>query len=409
MIVLVLNSGSSSIKFQAIETSLDHIEENADRTLARGIVDRVGLGGGMLRYEPEGRPSVRDSSNAQNHQQALEEILAILTKGEHAVLSRLQDIGAVGHRVVHGGEHFAKSAIITPEAERNIEECVDLAPLHNPHNLRGIRRARMLLPAIPHVAVFDTAFHQAMPPHVFLYGLPYSQYTRHGVRRYGFHGTSHRYNTYRLHRLLGVPRFGVNAITCHLGNGCSVAAVRDGVGIDTSMGLTPMEGLLMGTRSGDLDPGVLYYLMGKEDLTLVEVNTMLNKHSGLLGVSGIGSDMRELLAAAAKGNDRAETAIRMFCYRAAKYIGGYLTVVGEDLHAITFTGGIGENSPEIRHRIVSQLKVLGIYLDEERNASAIAREQLISADGSRFPVYAIPTNEELVIARDTIRAIEGVL
>ncbi|MCB2153666.1 acetate kinase [bacterium] len=409
MNVLVLNCGSSSVKFQVIDTSLKKIDAGGEECLGRGLVERIGLGDTLLRFEPKGGKVIRQGGHLTDHRQAIEEILKILTKSEYAIIGDLSEIGAVGHRVVHGGERFARSMVVDDEVEAGIEECIDLAPLHNPANLRGYRMAKQLLPEIPHCAVFDTSFHQSMPPHAFMYGLPYSQYTKHGIRRYGFHGTSHRFMAFRLHKIYNVPRFGVHCISCHLGNGCSITAISEGRSLDTSMGFTPLEGLMMGTRTGDLDPSAIFYMMGREEMALHEVNTLLNKHSGLIGVSGVSNDMRELLRHEYQGNERASLAIKMFCYRAAKYIASYLPVVGPKIQAITFTGGIGENSPEIRKRIIEQLNVLGIFLDDELNGECIGRECMISSEKSRTPVYAIPTNEELVIARDTIRAIEGVL
>lgn len=409
MNILVLNCGSSSVKFQVIDTSLEKIEQGGERCLARGLVERIGIGESLLRYEPEGGKVIRKGGHLNDHRAAIEEILNVLTSGKDAVIEDLKEIWAVGHRIVHGGERFSRSRVIDGEVRQGIEECIDLAPLHNPANLKGYQMARKLLPEVPHVAVFDTSFHQSMPPHAYLYGLPYTQYTQYGIRRYGFHGTSHRFMAFRLHKLLGIPRFGVNAISCHLGNGCSITAIGNGRSLDTSMGFTPLEGLLMGTRSGDMDPSVIFYLMGKEEMALHEVNTLLNKHSGLLGLSGLSNDMRELLKCEAEGHERAAIAVKMFCYRVAKYIASYITVVGPELHAIAFTGGIGENSAEVRRRILEQLNVLGIQVDHAINNDCLATETRISTEESRYPIYVIPTNEELVIARDTVRAIEGVL
>lgn len=408
MRILVLNCGSSSVKFSLVETSLDLIDHNADRMIARGVVDRIGLGASMISYQVGDAPLRRDGAAVADHQAALETILRLLQSGEDAVLRDLGDLTAVGHRIVHGGERFHTSALITPEVLAEIEECITLAPLHNPHNLRGYNTARKLLPGVPQVAVFDTSFHQSMPPHAFLYAIPYTMYRNHGVRRYGFHGMSHRFITFRLHQLLGVPRFGVHAISVHLGNGCSVTAIGDGRSLDTSMGFTPLEGLVMGSRSGDLDPSVALFLMAKEEMTASDLNTVLNRQSGLLGLSGVSSDMRELLAEEARGNDRAALAVNAFCYRVAKYIASYAAVVGPKLQAVAFTGGIGENSPEVRRRILERLEILGIVVDPDRNAQP-ASERLISADGSRYPAFVIPTNEELVIARDTVRVLEGVI
>ncbi len=404
MIALVLNCGSSSLKFQLVETSLEAIQRDADARLARGSVERIGLGEGVLRLEVPGREPRREAVAARDHREAIEGVLRLLAGDGEGVIRSRSDIGVVGHRVVHGGEHFARSTIITPEVVRAIEECIDLAPLHNPANLRGYRMAAALLPDVPHVAVFDTSFHQSMPPRAFLYGLPWDQYALNKVRRYGFHGTSHRFICYRLARLLGVGRREVNAVSCHLGNGSSVCAIRAGESIDTTMGFTPLEGLPMGTRCGDLDPGVLFYMMGREDLHAHEISTILNKQSGLLGISGVSSDMREILAAEQAGNPRARHAVDLFCYRATKAIGAMLPFVGEPVHGIVFTGGIGENSAEIRRRIAGPLAAYGIELDPAANEAPTPG--LISAPASRHPVRVLPTDEELVIARDSVRAVE---
>lgn len=408
MQVLVLNCGSSSVKFQLIETSLDAIAGDSDRRLARGIVDRIGAAAGTLKLEVAGAvPSVLPVV-AKDHDAALAATLRALTEGPGAPLADLSAIGAVGHRVVHGGEHFAKSVTVNPTVLAKIEACIELAPLHNPVNLNGIRVAQRLLPAVPHIAVFDTSFHQTMPAHAFLYALPYDRYTRLKARRYGFHGTSHRYMVHRLHRLLDIPRNAVNAVTCHFGNGCSLCAVRDGASIDTTMGFTPMEGLMMGTRAGDVDPGLLFHLLGKEEMSPHELETMLNKHSGLAGISGVGGDMREIIAEAERGNARARLAIRMFSYRAAKSIAAFMAVVGRDLQAIAFAGGIGENCTTVREQIVEQIECLGVDLDAARNAAG-PPEREIGSSRSRTRLFVIPTDEELVIARDAVRVLEGVL
>ena len=317
----------------------------------------------------------------------------------------IADIAAVGHRVVHGGEHFTRSVLITDEVLRAIEDCIDLAPLHNPANIKGISAARDLFGAgLPQVAVFDTAFHQTLPEYAYLYALPYQLYRRHRLRRYGFHGTSHRYVAYRYRQLRRIAREQTNIITLHLGNGCSAAAIRGGNSIDTSMGLTPLEGLVMGSRSGDLDPAIIDFIGSKEGLTAHEVESLLNKQSGLLGISGLTSDMRELLDEASENNDRrARLAIEIFCYRARKYIGGYLATMG-GAEAVVFTGGIGENSAEIRAKICGNLDWMGLELDSDRNAAHTGgREGIITSNQSRLAAYVIPTDEELLIARDTVR------
>lgn len=409
MKILVLNCGSSSVKFQVIETSMEMIAANADRCLARGSVEKIGLSDSRLTLDAPGRKPFQEIAEILEHRTAVERVLKVLCHPEHGIISSVSEIEAVGHRVVHGGEKFASSVLVTPEVEAMIEECVVLAPLHNPHNLRGLRAAQALLPGVPHVAVFDTAFHQSMPPQAFIYGLPYELYRKHGIRRYGFHGTSHRYVAIHTARLLNKPIEKTKIVTCHLGNGCSMAAVRGGHSIDTSMGFTPLEGLLMGTRCGDLDPAVLPWLMAMEELTLAQLNALLNKHSGLYGIAGVSSDMREILAARANGNSRADLAFRIFCYRVRKYIGAYAAAM-EGVDAVTFTGGIGENSPEVRAASVTGLEFFGIELDAEANRNAPRGEEvLISKPGARAAVAIIPTNEERVIARDTVRVLAGVM
>jgi acetate kinase len=409
MKVLVLNCGSSSVKFQVIETSLEMIEANSDQTLARGAVEKIGLSDSRLTLEVSGRKPYQEIAEILEHRAAVERILRVLVHATHGVLKDVAEIEAVGHRVVHGGERFASSVLITPEVEAMIEECVVLAPLHNPHNLRGIAAAHSLLGEVPQVAVFDTAFHQSMPPAAFIYGLPYELYTRHHIRRYGFHGTSHRFVSIRAGRMLGRPLEELRLITCHLGNGCSMCAISGGHSLDTSMGFTPLEGLLMGTRSGDIDPAVIPWVMAMEEITLAQLNAMLNKHSGIYGVSGISSDLRDIEAACADGNARAKLALDMFCYRIRKYIGAYAAAMG-GLDAVVFTGGIGENSVVTRERSLTGFEFLGLELDRDANR-AVARgaEAVISRPTSRVAALVIPTNEERVIARDTVRVLGGVM
>lgn len=411
MNVLVLNCGSSSVKFQLISTDLDRIAQNDDRRLARGVIERVG-GEAIITLQAEGREAQRSTAPLRDTRAAVELILRWAcseTSGIDEVRS-VADVHAVGHRVVHGGERFTHSVLITDEVLRGIEDCIDLAPLHNPANIKGITAAREVFGGgLPQAAVFDTAFHQTLPDHAYLYALPYQLYRRHRVRRYGFHGTSHRYVAYRYRQLLNIEREQTNVITLHLGNGCSAAAIRAGDSIDTSMGLTPLEGLVMGTRTGDLDPAIIDFISAKEGLTAQEVETILNKQSGLIGISGLTNDMRELLAEAHEHDDRrARLAVEIFCYRARKYIGAYLAAMnGAD--AVIFTGGIGENSAEVRANICQGLQWLGLELDAQRNADKVdGHEGAISADGSRLAAYVIPTDEELLIARDTIRCIRGV-
>ena len=409
MKILVLNCGSSSVKFQVIETSLEMIEANTDQTLARGGVEKIGLSDSRLSLQAPGRKPYQEFGEILEHRAAVERVLRVLIDPEHGVLGSVEEIEAVGHRMVHGGEKFASAVRVTPEVEAMIEECVVLAPLHNPHNLRGLRAAASLLPDVPQIAVFDTAFHQSMPPRSFVYGLPYQLYTRHGIRRYGFHGTSHRFVSIRTAKLLRRPLESLRTVTCHLGNGCSVAAVDRGRSLDTSMGFTPLEGLLMGTRCGDMDPAILPWVMAMEELTLSQLNAMLNKHSGLFGISGVSSDMREVEAACAAGNRRAQLAFDVFCHRLTKYIGAYAAAMG-GLDAVTFTGGIGENSPRVRATAVGNLGFLGIHLSAERNESVPPGEEtLITTDESPVVVAVIPTNEERVIARDTVRVLGEVM
>ncbi len=406
MKVMVLNCGSSSVKYQLIETSLEAIEANADVTLARGMVERIGTSSALHTYRAEGRDKIVDSKEILEHRLALGEIVRMLTDPERGVIASPGEIGAVGHRVVHGGERFTASALATPEVLEAVDECSELAPLHNPHNLRGYEAARRILPDVPHAFVFDTAYHQSMPKHAFLYGLPYVLYSRHHIRRYGFHGTSHRFVGWRSKHLLGRPREETRLVTCHLGNGASVCAIRHGHSVDTSMGFTPLEGLLMGTRTGDIDPSVVFHVMHKEDLSEHQATTLLNKHSGLQGVSGLSGDMRELLDAEAKGDERAKLAIDMFCYRVRKTVAAYAGAMG-GMDAVIFTGGIGENAPAVRERSLAGLEFMGVRLDAARNAAVRGTEADVSADGAGVRTLVIPTNEELIIARDTLRLVVG--
>ena len=408
MNVLVLNCGSSSVKFRLIATDLDLIAQNADRRLATGTIERIG-GEAIIRLQVEGHDPQRSTSSLRDINAAVDFIARWAASPEAGIeeIKSIGDIQAVGHRVVHGGERFKESVLITDEVIRAVEDCIDLAPLHNPANLTGISATRKLFgEGLPQVAVFDTAFHQTLPDHAFLYALPYQLYRRYRLRRYGFHGISHRYVAYRYRVMRNIAREATNIITLHLGNGCSATAISAGNSIDTSMGLTPLEGLVMGTRSGDLDPAIIEFIAAKEGLSTREIETLMNKHSGLLGISGLTSDMRELLAEAREENDRrSELAIEIFCYRARKYIGAYLAAMnGAD--AVVFSGGIGENSPEVRARICDGLQWIGIELNEEVNRSHTGgREGLISSEGSRPSVYVIPTDEELLIARDTVRCV----
>ncbi len=407
MKVLVLNCGSSSLKFQLVETDAEKAARGTDRTLAKGLVENIGSTA-VVRYEPEGGQPVRESGEILEHKIAVARSLDLLTRSDVGVLKDRKDIEAVGHRVVHGGEHFKSSVLIDDDVLRAIEDCFDLAPLHNPPNVRGYRAARDLLRGVPQVAVFDTSFHQTMPPEAFLYGLPHVLYQRHGIRRYGFHGTSHRYVSERMAALMGrdLRDPSLRLLTCHLGNGCSITAIRGGKSVDTSMGFTPLEGLVMGTRSGDLDPAIILHVMGKEELSAAEAGALLNKHSGLLGISGTSNDMRKLLEAEASGNERAKIAVDVFCYRLKKYVAAYVGVLG-GVDAVAFAGGIGENAPVVRARTMAGLEAIGLSVDPGRNESARAVEAEISPEGAAARVFVIPTNEELLIARDTYRIVSG--
>src|SRR4029453_11435707 len=408
MNVLVLNCGSSSVKFQLIATDLDLIAQNADRRLAKGTIERIG-GEAIIRLQVEGHAPQRSTSSLRDINAAVDFIARWAASPESGIeqIKSIADIQAVGHRVVHGGERFKESVLITDEVVRAVEDCIDLAPLHNPANLTGITATSKLFGAgLPQVAVFDTAFHQTLPDHAFLYALPYQLYRRSRLRRYGFHGISHRYVAYRYRMIRNIAREATNIITLHLGNGCSATAISAGNSIDTSMGLTPLEGLVMGTRSGDVDPAIMEFIAAKEGLSTREIETLMNKHSGLLGISGLTSDMRELLAEAREENDRrSELAIQIFCYRVRKYIGAYVAAMnGAD--AVVFTGGVGENFSEGRARLCSGLQWIGIELDEKLNRLHTGgREGVISQEGSRLAVYVIPTDEELLIARDTVRCV----
>lgn len=404
MNVLVLNSGSSSLKFQLIETSHEHIARDSDQRRARGTVERIG-GLALLDFQVEGQPPFKESAPIRDHRQAIERAISWFLN-ESGLLNSMSDIHAVGHRVVHGGEAFQSSVRITPEVIAGIEDCIPLAPLHNPANLRGIRAAQALLGSgVPQVAVFDTAFHACMPASSYLYGIPYHLYRRHQIRRYGFHGTSHRYIAYRYRQLRGLAKEQVNIISLHLGSGCSACAIQGGKSLNTSMGMTPLQGLLMGTRCGDIDPSVVEVLIQSEGLTVGEVDTLLNKQSGLLGVSGLTGDMRDLLFERKENGDRrASLAIDMFCQRVRHYIGAYLAQMnGAD--AVVFTGGIGQNAAAVREEILSGLDWFGLHLDAEANRRTVGEVSgRISTEESRLAAYVIPTNEELLIARDTVRA-----
>jgi acetate kinase len=408
--ILVLNVGSSSLKFQLVETDGDAIAGHRDRRLARGQIERIG-GEAICTLAREGQPAATTTAAIRDQDIAVTHLINWLTtsqNGEGPVLERVGDIEAVGHRVVHGGERFTASTLVTEEVQHHIEALIDLAPLHNPHNLRGIQAARAVLGAgVPQVAVFDTAFHQTLPERAFLYAVPYQLYRRYRVRRYGFHGTSHRYVADRYREITGRPREKTRIVTLHLGNGASACAIVAGSSTDTSMGFTPLEGLVMGTRSGDVDPAVLDFVATKEGYDLREMDLLLNKQSGLLGISGLTSDMRELLAEERESGDRrAALAIEIFCYRIKKYLGAYLaTMNGAD--AIVFAGGIGEHSAIVRARICADLDWLGIRVDDSANGRLDGMEGRFDGEGSRLELWVIPTDEELLIARDTWCVVTG--
>jgi acetate kinase len=409
MNILVLNCGSSSLKFQLLTTDLTLIQTDADICSVKGVIERIGSQA-LVSISVLGKKTTKNALPLRDHISALNYVIQHLLKGDLNLqgFSSIADIHAIGHRVVHGGENFQKSALINSHVLQGIEDCIELAPLHNPANLKGIKAAReMFGEGIPQVAVFDTAFHSSMPELSYLYAIPYSLYRRHKIRRYGFHGTSHRYVAYRYRKLLQIEKSQVNIITLHLGNGCSACLIHNGVSVDTSMGFTPSEGLVMGSRGGDLDSSILQYVCHKEGITLDEADIILNKQSGLLGVSGLTNDMRELLEEEAEHQDRRATlAIEMFCKRVRKYIGAYFAE-GTGVEAIVFTGGIGENSSAIRARICKGLSVFGIEIDESKNAQLVASEGFVENKNSKIKIAVIPTNEELLIARDTCRCVMG--
>lgn len=394
MKVLVINCGSSSVKYQLIHT-------DDQETLCKGVVERIGAVTSIIKQEFKGEKPVRKSMVIENHAAALKKIMELLLGADNDYLRSLDEVEAVGHRVVHGGETFKDSVLIDEDVEDAIQQAFDIAPLHNPPNLQGIRAAKEHLPDVPHVAVFDTAFHHSIPQHAFLYGIPNRLYRRYKIRKYGFHGTSHYYVSRKYFELAGVPKEGSRIISCHLGNGASVTAIKDGDSVDTSMGFSPLEGLIMGTRSGDIDPSILFYLIEKEELSLANVHALLNKHSGLLGLSGYAADMRELLEEAADGDRRCREAIDVFSYRVKKYIGSYIASLN-GVDAIIFTGGIGENAAPVREKILSGMDYAGIKLDPERNRLDKG-ETFIQQEDATTDICVIPTNEELVIAIDAAK------
>lgn len=396
MLVLVINCGSSSVKYDLIETK-------QEKGICKGIIERIGAVTSIIKHHPENGKQVKDTKAINNHSEALQEIMNYLLSPENQIVNSPSDIKAVGHRVVHGGEMFKDSVLIDENVLEAIEQAIDLAPLHNPPNLKGIQAAQKYLPDVPHVAVFDTAFHHSIPAEAYLYGIPNRLYRRYKIRKYGFHGTSHYFVSRQFYKMTDIPVEKTRVISCHLGNGASIAAIKGGKSIDTSMGFTPLSGLVMGTRCGDIDPSIMFYLVEKEELPLNNLHALLNRHSGLLGLSGYAADMRDLIAEAKNGDRRCQQAIDVFCYKVKQYIGSYMaTMNGCD--AIIFTAGIGENSAVIRSKSLSELNYMGITLDEELNKNlkpgVISK---ISTDDSTVAVYVVPTNEELVIAIDAAK------
>ncbi|MHB9035127.1 MAG: acetate/propionate family kinase [Armatimonadota bacterium] len=403
MKILVLNSGSSSLKYQLFDSETEEV-------LAKGLAERIGVagGGGMIKHESAGNDKVEVKVDMAGHEEAMDHVFELLTSAENGAVKSVAEISAVGHRVVHGGEKFAQSVIVTDEIIAEIDRLSVLAPLHNPPNLKGIKACKRLMPGVPQVAVFDTAFHATMPDYAYTYALPYKYYTDYGVRRYGFHGTSHRYVARQAQKMLEAAGFDTTAtriITCHLGNGCSMAAIVGGKVIDTSMGMTPAEGLVMGTRSGDLDPAIILYLARELSAEPDEIDNLINKKSGLLGVTGISSDMRDVEEAAMGGNHRAELALAIFCYRIKKYVGAYAAAMG-GLDALVFTGGIGENSPIVRGRVCENMEFLGVELDQEKNLNLRGPADLGKPSG-KARILLVPTNEERMIARETAQVVAG--
>ncbi|GAB6123288.1 acetate kinase [Dysgonomonas termitidis] len=394
MKILVLNCGSSSIKYKLFDMESKEV-------LAQGGVEKIGLKGSFLKFPADNGDKVVLEGEILEHQAGIEYILGVLLSEKYGCIKSLSEIDAVGHRVVHGGEEFNSSVYITDEVIKKMEECIELAPLHNPPNLAGIYAVKELMGDIPQVGVFDTAFHQTMPPKAYMYGLPYSLYQKYAIRRYGFHGTSHRYVSRKACEILDVPYEGQRIISAHIGNGGSLAAIKGGVSIDTSMGMTPVEGLLMGTRSGDVDAGIISFVMEKENIGTQAISTLVNKHSGLLGVSGVSSDMREIRAAIAEGNEKAKLAYDMFLYRIKKYIGAYTAALG-GLDILLFTGGIGENAVYLREEICLDLEFMGIKLDREKNLKIYGEEAVITSPDSKIKVMVVPTDEEFMIASDTM-------
>ncbi|SHH09212.1 acetate/propionate family kinase [Tepidibacter thalassicus] len=397
MNVLVINCGSSSLKYQLIDMENESV-------LAKGLAERIGIEGSVVKHQTTGKDKVTIEKPMKDHKDALEIVLNSIAHPEYGAVKDMKEISAVGHRVVHGGEKFTTSVVITDEVKKGIEDCVELAPLHNPANLIGINACQEILPNVPMVAVFDTAFHQTMPKSSYLYGLPYELYEKYGIRRYGFHGTSHKYVSQRAAQMLNKNIEDLKIVTCHLGNGASIAAVENGKCVDTSMGFTPLEGLIMGTRCGDIDPAIVPFLMEKEGLDADALNTLMNKKSGVLGMTGISSDFRDIEDAADNGDEKAITALDAYCKRVKKYIGSYMAEMG-GLDVVLFTAGIGENSVAIREQVCKGLEGIGIKIDTEKN-KVRGEERIISTEDSKVKVLIVPTNEELMIARETAELVK---
>ncbi len=399
MKILVLNCGSSSVKYM-----LFNMEE--EKVMVKGIIEKIGLKGSYMEYEKEGAPELILEGDILDHQQGIEYILGVMISEKHGCIKSLDEINAIGHRVAHGGEKFTESVLINNDVKKDIGKAAELAPLHNPPNLKGIEAMDSLLPKVPQVAVFDTAFHQTMPDVAYMYAAPYTLYKKYGIRRYGFHGTSYRFVAQRACEKLGVDINTQKIVACHLGNGASITAIKNGKSIDTSMGLTPVEGLMMGTRTGDLDLGVLLFIMEKEEIGIEASRTLINKHSGMIGVTGVSSDMREINDAMNEGNDRARLGMEMYGYRIKKYIGAYSAAMG-GIDILIFTGGIGENDYLVRKYATDGLEYLGIEIDHEKNDGLRKAETHINTENSRVKVLITPTNEELVIAKDTLNIVNN--
>lgn len=397
MKIFVVNCGSSSLKYQLIDMEKQDV-------IAKGLVERIGIAGSVLTHQPNNSDKVVIEEDMPTHKEALKNVIDALINKDYGVIKSMDEISAVGHRVVHAGEKFAFSVVINDEVINALKECIDLAPLHNPPNIIGIEACKQLMPDVPMVGVFDTAFHQSMPKHAYIYPLPYEFYTQYGIRRYGFHGTSHKYVSERAAAILGKDIQSLKIVTCHLGNGASIAAVKNGKSVDTSMGFTPLEGLAMGTRCGDIDPAIVGFLMEKENLDINGINNIMNKKSGVLGISGVSSDFRDIEEAAKKGNDRAKLALDIFAYKVKKYIGAYAAAMG-GIDAVVFTAGLGENSASMRESICKGLEFLGVKIDKEKN-NIRGKETIISAEDASVKIILIPTNEELMIARDTKALVE---